>query len=195
MYASRTDAGGPFRLFVMNADGTDNRQLTEGGSDTADDLSPSWSPDGTRIAFSSSRPGGFPQIFVVAPDGSAMKRLTNGDQIDGNPSWSPDGTRIAFDRCCTAGSADIWTVNADGSGETDLTPGPDDETRSVLVAGRHPDRVRGLPRGWRQPRYLQRHLGWAHARAADHDTAIGLRAGLAAGSDLHGQRHVGTRSC
>ena len=92
VYASRTEAGGPFRLFVMNADGTDDRQLTDGGSNTADDLSPSWSPDGTRIAFSSTRPGGFPQLFMVAPDGTAMKRLTHGDQIDGNPSWSPDGT-------------------------------------------------------------------------------------------------------
>ena len=58
----------PLPLFVMNADGTDDQQLT-GVGDAADDFAVV-DPDGARIAFSGTRPGGFPQIFVVPPTGT-----------------------------------------------------------------------------------------------------------------------------
>ena len=77
-------------LFVVNADGTGLRQVTNDIT-VAD---PEWSPDGTRFAF-----GGGPgsDIFVVNADGSGRRNLTATEISNaGNPSWSPDGTRIAY---------------------------------------------------------------------------------------------------
>ena len=73
-------------------------QLTTGG------MEPSWSPDGSRIAFvmlqwdsTAADPGLYPRIAVVNTDGSGFARLSAGP-YDDSPAWSPDGTRIAFVR-------------------------------------------------------------------------------------------------
>ena len=58
--------------------------------------SPLWSPDGTQIAFESSRSGN-KTIYVMDADGSNPRRLTSYSGIDISPSWSPDGTQIAFE--------------------------------------------------------------------------------------------------
>jgi hypothetical protein len=80
---------------------------------------PSWSPDGTKIAFGVSKgslpPGG--RIYVVNVDGS-NPTLLYADSIYGwptNPSWSPDGTELAFD--CWGGDITLFVcvMNADGS--------------------------------------------------------------------------------
>ena len=60
------------------------------------DTDPSWSPDGSRIAFVSYRDGNRPEIYVMNRDGSGQIRLTDNPAIDHSPSWSPDGSRIAF---------------------------------------------------------------------------------------------------
>ena len=86
----------------MNADGTSRTRLTE---NDVWDGSPSWSPDGSRIAFQhseylSSRDGNsqiyVSQIYVMNADGTGQTNLTNTDTHDIAPSWSPDGSRIAF---------------------------------------------------------------------------------------------------
>ncbi len=90
-----SDRSGSFQIYVMNADGTDQRRLTHGGDN---DFSPAWSPDGTRIAFSSNRASaGFDdKLFLMDADGTNMRQLTtsSGDHV--LPSWSPDGTQIAY---------------------------------------------------------------------------------------------------
>lgn len=77
-----------------------------------DDRSPSWSPDGTRIAFQSGRDGNH-EIYVMQSDGSAQTRITNEPADDGWPSWSPDGKQIVF---CSRrdGNWEIYIMDADG---------------------------------------------------------------------------------
>ncbi|HZD17405.1 MAG TPA: hypothetical protein VE669_04620, partial [Actinomycetota bacterium] len=119
-YAARTSSRGPFRIFVANADGSGQAQLTSQGAGRAD-RSPAWSPDGTRIAFVSDRDGGFPEIYLMNPDGTGISRLTNNGYVDGNPTWSPDGTRIAVERCCTNGTSDLVAIDVVTHAETALT--------------------------------------------------------------------------
>ena len=100
----------------MNADGTGVVQLTDNDSD---DWGGFWSPDGTRIAFSSDRDGDR-EVFVMNADGTGVVQLTDNDSDDWGGFWSPDGTRVAFssDR---DGDYEIFVVNADGSDTLQLT--------------------------------------------------------------------------
>jgi len=82
---------------------------------TQPDDSPQYSPDGRRIAFSSSRTWP-PEIWTCARDGTACAALTHLGVHSGTPRWSPDGRRIAFDSR-PAGQSDIYVVDA-GSGQT-----------------------------------------------------------------------------
>ena len=76
----------------MNADGTGPQPLT---TNKKDDLSPAWSPNGQRIAFSSDRTGAG-DIYVMNANGSSQTRLTDVGAIEVEPDWSPDGTKLAF---------------------------------------------------------------------------------------------------
>jgi len=119
-YAARVSKRGPFRIFIMRADGSGRTRLTDQAAGSAD-RSPVWSPDGSRIAFVSDRDGGFPELYVMNADGSGVTRLTDNAQIDGNPSWSPDGTRLVFERCCENGTTDVLSIDVATRFETNLT--------------------------------------------------------------------------
>ncbi len=114
----------PASVFVINADGTQARTLTN--RPLAFDASPAWSPDGTRIAFESTIEGKR-SIWVMQANGENLRRLTDGGPTgtaaDASPAWAPDGTRIAFmsDR---DGNAEIYTVTLDGQGLRRLTDNP-----------------------------------------------------------------------
>jgi len=108
--------GGSHGIYVMNADGTGVTRLTSGFGD----LGPSWSPDGSKIAFSSGRDGGGDEIYVMNADGTGQTRLTYGlEKYAWAPSWSPDGSKIAFASTGLDGGW-IYVMNADGSGATRL---------------------------------------------------------------------------
>ncbi len=77
--------------------------------------SPDWSPDGTRIVFSSDRDGN-PEIYTIRPDGSELVRLTNNEFGDGEPAWAPYGTRLAY-----ASRGAIYVMNSDGTNPERLT--------------------------------------------------------------------------
>ncbi|HMS02667.1 MAG TPA: hypothetical protein PKE51_06820, partial [Gemmatimonadaceae bacterium] len=97
-------------LFVMNADGSDNRQITNlGGAN----FGPTWTPDGQRIIFSSNhtnpRSRNF-DLYLVNLDGTGLTQVTTHGEFDGFPMFSPDGTKL------------IWASNrgAKEMGETNV---------------------------------------------------------------------------
>jgi hypothetical protein len=98
-----------FRIWVMNADGGGQRQLSPDTGATDDDVNPAWSPDGTQIAFGSSRGGNLTfGIWVMNADSSGLHQV--GSSAGFKPSWSPDGSRLAY-----AGQSGVEIVNADGT--------------------------------------------------------------------------------
>jgi Tol biopolymer transport system component len=114
-------------VYRVQPDGSTQIKLYASGKA---DLWPSWSPDGSKIAFSSNRDGDY-EIYVIGSDGKNLKRLTNVPGVDRYPTWSPDGNTIAF-TSERSGNEDIWTMNADGTAEpTQLThdPGSDEGPR------------------------------------------------------------------
>jgi Tol biopolymer transport system component len=86
------------------------------------DDSPSFSPDGERIAFASDRSGNF-EIWVARRDDSQAVPLTSlRAQNTGSPQWSPDGRRIAFDSWASGKSA-VYVVDSAGGAPRRMTPG------------------------------------------------------------------------
>ncbi len=156
-----------YNLYVMNADGSDQRRLTAlPGAEWNADWSPDgqsllfnasgldfeqvgiyrvgldggepqpllvdefknsdadWSPDGEQIAFSSNREGKL-DIFVMAADGSGIRKVVDTGIDDYFPDWSPDGNQLVFFAAdWPAVEQDIYTVNADGSNLQNITNTP-----------------------------------------------------------------------
>ena len=80
------------QLFVMDAEGRNERQITRAAADHED---PAWSPDGSQIAYVLIRDGS-KIVHVAQPDGSGAKPVTPASQHAIHPSWTPDGRRILY---------------------------------------------------------------------------------------------------
>ena len=110
-------------ICTMSEDGSDLIYLTQGPG--ARYTSPTWSPDGQRIAFLSYPPlglnsGSSTSILVIPENGS--KQLTNGPGRDEDPSWSPDSRHIVFSSNRLGGCSDLFIINVDDGLLRQLTP-------------------------------------------------------------------------
>lgn len=110
-FSKGDDGSGRRQVWVANPDGSGTINVSQAaGTDSAH---PSWSPDGTKLAFASNLTGKY-DIFIVYVDGTGLTNLTSGTDVmfDASvPVWSPDGTRIAF-----TSQGLLWSMNANGSG-------------------------------------------------------------------------------
>jgi Tol biopolymer transport system component len=117
-----TNREGNFEIYTMRPDGTGLTNIT---NHPAADQFAAWSPDGTKVGFSSDRDGPGTSIYVANADGTAVERLTFFvGQIDFDPAWSPDGTKIVFESNRGDGNRDVFVMNSDGSNPTRLTFSP-----------------------------------------------------------------------
>jgi len=113
------------KIYIMNADGSGQQDITVG----TDGGRPDWSPDGTKIVFTSYR-AAVGEIYVMDADGSNVIRLTHASGGDTWPRWSPDGTQIAF-TSSRDGNREVYVMNADGSNQVNLTQHPADDESPV----------------------------------------------------------------
>jgi hypothetical protein len=112
-------------IYVVNADGSNLRRLTPQPAWTPNDnqyltqTEPAWSPDGTRIAFSSNLEDGYANfdIYVINADGSNLQRLRDDTLSDWSPRWSPDGSMIAYEVHGDGANhyGNVYVMNADGT--------------------------------------------------------------------------------
>jgi Tol biopolymer transport system component len=120
-------------IYVTNVSDSQRTRLTntpEGENGYRIVGSPTWSPDGRKIAFVSLHDRKNPDdhrtdIWVMKADGSAKTNITDTLRTtEGAPAWSPDGKRIAFVRYTGPDelpTANVYVMNPNGTGETKLT--------------------------------------------------------------------------
>jgi CSLREA domain-containing protein len=108
---------GDGEIFVMSLT-TFGASVTQLTFNNQGDYQPAWSPDGTKIAFTSYRdaPTFYSELYTMNADGTNQTRLTNNSEYDFSPTWSPSGQQIAWSH-----GGNIWKMNADGSNQTGLT--------------------------------------------------------------------------
>ena len=111
--------GPDFEIYVMDADGTNRRHLTD---NLHQEIDPTWSPDGRHIAYASGINKNF-EIYVMDAHGRNRRRLTNSGDVhihNWEPSWSPDGKRIAF-TSIRDGNKEVYMMTAHGGNQRRLT--------------------------------------------------------------------------
>jgi len=121
--AFESDRSGTWQVWVMSADGSNPRQLTN--TEAGVYQMPDWSPDGSRISYiANDATTGFGDVYVMNADGSHQVQLTHTRQNEFGTVWSPDGTQIAYTRGTAAGlTRPIFIMNADGSNPHAFIPG------------------------------------------------------------------------
>jgi Tol biopolymer transport system component len=121
VFASNRDSSIGYSIYIMKSDGSEVTRLTSAGEH--DDISPRWSPSGSRIAFSRQYRHRL-DIYVVNADGTGLVNLTSGLDTSWNhmPAWSPDGSQIIFSTSRERSAfapydthSSIYVMNEDGT--------------------------------------------------------------------------------
>ncbi|MGD8473584.1 MAG: DPP IV N-terminal domain-containing protein [Anaerolineae bacterium] len=100
-YHGCDEQGGNCGIWVMQPGGFNGASLTSDASDTA----PAWSPDGTQVAFASTRADNW-ELYLVDIATGQETRLTDHPACDHAPEWSPDGKQLAF----LSNREGVWAV-------------------------------------------------------------------------------------
>lgn len=127
-------------IWVVRPDGSGRVRLTD---EPGDDRAASWSPDGRRLVFDSTRDGNT-ELYAIDVDGTNTVRVTDAPGEDWAAAWSPDGRWIAFssDR---SGIAQVWITTPDGAAPRQLT----DDAAGNLWPAWSPDGSRVAITSWR----------------------------------------------
>jgi TolB protein len=109
-------------IWIVDANGTNLRQVTQRTPGTSWDFGPQWSVDGTRLVFfrldlATSQEA----VFTVKTDGTDETRVSSPELDAANPNWSPDGWWILFNAESAKGASNVYKVRADGTALTNLT--------------------------------------------------------------------------
>lgn len=100
---------GHWEIYIMNTDGSNPQRLTNHETISSE---PDWSPDGTKIVYSSGD-----EIYVIDINGENLKHLSNNAPSAGSPLWSPNGDKISF----VTDNAELYVINPDGTNQMKLT--------------------------------------------------------------------------
>ena len=135
VFFSNRDGNG--EIYVMGSNGRNQVNLTNhpalDAAPTWSPAAPTWSLDGTKIAFQSNRKGGQDDIYVMNPDGSNVVNLTRHPLEDRAPAWSPNGRWIAFHSFQVGQRPDIYVMDANGGNRAQLTEDPGSDTDPTWV--------------------------------------------------------------
>ena len=123
--------GGPSRLYWV--DRANLAALRRVSADSGSATDAAISPDGSRIAFVSTRHDN-PDIYLMDADGTNLTRVTSDPQADGRPAFSADGAALVF-QSLRSGKLQIWTAALDGGGARALTTDSVSQTPAVSPNG------------------------------------------------------------
>jgi TolB protein len=113
-------------LYIVSADGNNLRSLTH-NTGFAITQTPTWSPDGKRIAYVGNAEQNY-DVFLINQDGSGISRLTNTRGIYRDLAWSPDGSRIAYASGADFFNVRIFVMRADGTAPVQVSSGGGSDT-------------------------------------------------------------------
>ena len=114
--AAKSDGDFEVNLWVQDLDGSGRVKVTDGHFD----FDPTWSPDGTKIAFARGSLDGV-QIWTINANGSGLDQVTNFPVESRYPSFSPDGSRIVYQGSYAEDGTDIFRIDIDGTDRQQLT--------------------------------------------------------------------------
>jgi Tol biopolymer transport system component/DNA-binding winged helix-turn-helix (wHTH) protein len=125
------ETGGEIR--TADADGT-NQQRVDGIPQINSlivDREPSFSPDGSEIAFFQPEDGPMGDIWVIPSRGGRAKQLTFDNHLGGGPVWTPDGGQIVF-TSQRGGSKTLWKIHRSGGVPEPVLKGPGEDTDPAI---------------------------------------------------------------